>query len=91
MRAKKVGTEVVLKGTKVDGVFDRDPKADAAGAVFLPKLSYDECSRQSLKILDSTAVTMARDQHIRITVFNILKAGNLRRVLVDGDIGSEIS
>lgn len=57
----------------------------------MPKLSHDECSRRSLKILDSTAVTMARDQHIRITVFNILKAGNLRRVLVDGDIGSEIS
>src|SRR3989344_4291497 len=82
MRAAGLNLSLVLKGTKVDGVFDRDPKGDSE-AVFIPKLSHEEYSQRFLKVLDSTAVTMARDREpqVRIVVFNILKAGNLRRVL----------
>ncbi len=91
MRAAEVGTDLVLKGTKVDGIFDRDPQKDSQ-AVFIPKLSHEEYSQRFLKVLDSTAVTMARDREprVKIIVFNILKAGNLRRVLISRDIGSEI-
>lgn len=90
LRAHEVGATLALKGTKVDGIFDKDPKQHS-DAVPISQIGYMDYLNRGLKILDSTAVTLARDKGIKIKVFNIFTKGNLRRVLVNQDIGSEIS
>lgn len=90
LRAEEIGAKKVLKGTKVEGIFDKDPKI-YSDAKFISKISYLDYLNMKLEILDSTSVTLASDNSLIIKVFNVFKEGNLRRVLVDGDIGSEIS
>jgi len=81
LRATEIGAEAILKGTKVDGIYDRDPLQDPE-AVFLPRLSYLEVLEKSLKVMDSTAVTMAMENHIPIVVFKLLTPGNMVNVLL---------
>ena len=90
LRAEEIGAKKVLKGTKVEGIFDKDPKIHF-DAKFISKISYLDYLNMKLKIVDSPSVALASDNLLVIKVFNIFKEGNLRRVLVDGDIGSEIS
>lgn len=95
LSACEVGAELVLKGTKVDGVYDGDPKypdpVTGAGRTRIPLISYDEFIARDLKILDTTAVAMARDNNKRIRVFNIFEPGSLMRVLEGGGVYSEIN
>ncbi|HEY4484666.1 MAG TPA: uridine monophosphate kinase [Candidatus Paceibacterota bacterium] len=92
LRACEIGAKTAFKGTKVDGIFDRDPKKDDA-AVLIPKISYmDYLSRvPKLNIIDGPAVAVARDRSLVLKVFNIFKEGNLKRILTGENIGSEIS
>lgn len=89
LRAHEVGAEIVLKGTKVPGIYDKDPKSDQT-AQFLPEVSYADYLRLDLKIVDRTAITQAMNHGIKIRIFEIFTKGNLKRVLVDQDIGSVI-
>jgi uridylate kinase len=90
LRAHEIGASLALKGTKVEGIFDRDPQKDAE-AKLIGKIGHMDYLNRGLRILDSTAVTLAKEQGIPICVFNIFQEGNLRRALVTRDIGSTIA
>jgi uridylate kinase len=80
-----------LKGTKVDGIYDKDPKKDAT-AKFLPHVTYLEAISQQLKVMDAAAFSLCMENRIPIVVFNILEAGNLERLLLgNGQIGTIVS
>lgn len=88
-RASELDTQLVLKGTKVDGVYDEDPNLDKE-AKLLSDIGYMEYLNKKLKIIDATAVTQAMNHKIEIRIFNFFTKGNLRRVLTQKDIGSVI-
>lgn len=80
LRAAEIGAEVVMKGTKVDGVYTADPVKDPS-AVRLPAISYEEVLQRNLMVLDLTAITMCRQNGLKILVFNMTEPGNIARVL----------
>ncbi len=91
LRASEIGAACVLKATKVDGIYDKDP-AKFADAVKLPRVSYMDALQKQLKVMDAAAFSLCHENKIPIIVFDVLKKGNLRRLLVDGeDIGSIVS
>ncbi|MBI2676655.1 MAG: uridine monophosphate kinase [Candidatus Yanofskybacteria bacterium] len=90
LRAHEIGAVLVLKGTKVDGIYDKDPNS-FYDARFLARISYMDYLSGHLKIVDETAVTLASKHALAIRVFNIFKEGNLRKILTGEKIGSEIS
>ncbi len=89
LRAMEIGAEVILKATKVDGVFDRDPMQDAA-AVKFSQLTYFEVLEKELKIMDSTAITLCMDNNLPLIVFNVKEKENIRRVLTGVSVGTLI-
>ncbi|MBM9545535.1 UMP kinase [Leptospira sp. 201903074] len=90
LRAVEVGCEVILKATKVDGVYTADPKKDPSAKRYL-EVSFMESIKHRLKVMDSTALSLCMDNNMPIIVFDIFKAGNLRK-LIDGEpIGTLIS
>ncbi len=91
LRASDLETEIVLKGTKVDGVYDKDPIAHK-DAEFFAQISYQQFLEKGIdKILDVTAVAQAKQDKMPIIVFNIFEKGNLLRVLQGEPVGSKIS
>lgn len=84
-----LGADLVIKATKVPGVFDKDPNKHD-DAKLIPRLTYDEYLRMDLKILDSTAIALAREHRIPIRVIAISEAGALARVCAGEDVGSLI-
>lgn len=90
LRAMEIGAEVILKGTKVDGVFDRDPMKDPAARKF-SELTFFEVIEKGLKIMDSTAVTLCMDNNLPLIVFNIKDKENIRKVLMGERVGTLIS
>jgi uridylate kinase len=87
LRASEMGAEIVLKGTKVDGVYTADPKKDA-GAKRYERLTFDEAIQRNLKVMDATALTLCRDQKLPVNVFSIFKKNALRRVVAGEDEGT---
>jgi uridylate kinase len=87
LRAAEIGAEVILKATKVDGVYDADPKLNA-GARRFNELTYDDFLRQGLKVMDATAVTLCMENTLPIMVFNMTVAGNILRAVVGEPIGT---
>lgn len=87
LRGAEIGAEVVLKATKVDGVYDADPKKNPAAKRYA-QLSFDEALSRDLGIMDATAFALCRDQNLPIKVFSILKPGALRRVVLGEDEGT---
>ena len=87
LRANEIHAEIVLKATSVEGVYSADPKLDP-NAVLLPELSYQEVLEKNLKIMDTAAVSLCRDNGIPIAVFKLMEAGNIRRVVCGDRIGS---
>jgi uridylate kinase len=87
LRATEIGAQALLKGTKVAGIFDRDPEKDAA-ACLLPRLTYFDILEKDLRVMDSTAVTMSREQKIPIIVFKLLEPGNMKRVVLGQEVGT---
>jgi uridylate kinase len=77
----EMSAEVVIKATKVDGVYTADPKKDPH-AIRYQSLSFDEAINKNLKIMDATALTLCRDQKLPIIVFSIFKPGALKRVVL---------
>lgn len=90
LRASEIGAEVILKATNVAGVYNEDPKKNGS-AKFLPEVDALEMVRQGLKVMDLTAVTLARENKIPTIVFDVFKKGNLARLLRGEKIGSEIT
>ena len=90
LRAIEIGAEVVLKGTKVDGVYSADPKTDPS-AVRYTQLSYDEVLAKKLRVMDLTAVTLCMENKLPIMVFDIQQRGNLRRAASGSQIGTIVT
>ena len=92
LRAIEIGAEVILKATKVDGVYSTDPVLDPT-ATFFPRISYLDILNRGLKVMDSTAISLCMDNRLPLVVFNVGKKGNLLRVvtgeLVGTTVGSE--
>jgi len=89
LRGLEIGAEIVLKATKVDGVYTADPKANP-DATRYHKLSFDEAITRNLKVMDSTALALCRDQNMPLSVFSIFKAGALKRVVLGEDEGTRV-
>ncbi len=87
LRASEVGAEIVLKATKVDGVYTADPKADRSARRY-DRLSFDEAIQRNLKVMDATALTLCRDQKLPVSVFSIFKKNALTRVVAGEDEGT---
>jgi uridylate kinase len=89
LRGVEMGVDIVLKATKVDGVYTDDPKTHP-DATRYSRLSFDEAIGRNLKVMDSTAFTLCRDQQLPICVFSIFKSGALRRVVMGEDEGTRV-
>ena len=87
LRGSEIGAEIVLKATKVDGIYSADPKKDPTATRYT-RISFDEAIGRNLKIMDATAFALCRDQRLPINVFSIFKAGALRRVVAGEDEGT---
>jgi len=87
LRAMEIGAEVLLKATRVDGVYDADP-ARNAGARMFAQLSYDEVLQRHLGVMDATAISLCRDNRLPIVVFNLTQAGNIRRAVAGEAVGT---
>ncbi|NOT34077.1 MAG: UMP kinase [Candidatus Eisenbacteria bacterium] len=87
LRAIETGCEVILKGTKVDGIYSSDPMKDAS-ATFFPHIAYMDILSRGLKVMDSTAISLCMDNRLPIVVFNIRQRGNLLRVVTGEPVGT---
>ena len=81
LRGAEIGAEVVLKATKVDGIYTADPKLHPDATMF-DELTFDQALRANLKVMDATAFALCREQHLPIKVFNMTKHGALKRVVL---------
>jgi uridylate kinase len=90
LRAMEVHAEVLLKATKVDGVFDADPEENPSSRPF-SRITYREVLRKNLKVMDMTAVSLAMGQDLPIVVFNLKKKGNIKKVIFGQKVGTSIS
>lgn len=89
LRAMEIRAEVIMKATKVDGVYDADPVKDKS-AIMFKKISYIDVLTKNLKVMDSTAITLCRDNSLPIVVFNLQKKGNIRNVICGKKIGTYV-
>lgn len=90
LRAMEVHAEVLLKATKVDGVYDADPEENPSSRPF-SRITYREVLRKNLKVMDMTAVSLAMGQDLPIVVFNLKKKGNIKKVIFGQKVGTSIS
>jgi uridylate kinase len=87
LRGSEVGAEIVLKATKVDGVYTADPVTDRSAKRYA-RISFDEAINRNLRVMDATALTLCRDQKLPINVFSIFKKDALKRVVLGEDEGT---
>ncbi|MEW5721653.1 MAG: UMP kinase [Thermodesulfobacteriota bacterium] len=90
LRGSEIGAEVLLKATRVDGVYDSDPLLNPE-ARYLPELSYMEAIERRLKVMDTTALSLAMENKLPIIVFNLTVRGNIKRVLSGEKVGTTVS
>lgn len=90
LRAIEVEAEVVIKGTRVDGVYTADPEKDPTAKRF-DRLTYREVLERDLRVMDMTAITMAQENNIPLLVFNMNERGNLRRLMTGEPVGTIVS
>lgn len=89
LRAMEVNADIILKATKVDGVYDKDP-VKHADAVLFRRLSYIEVLQRGLQVMDATAISLCMDNRLPICVFNMNVAGNVKRVIAGEQIGTRV-
>jgi len=89
LRAVEIKADIILKATKVDGVYDRDP-VKYADAVMYEKISYTEVLTKNLKVMDASAISLCRDNKLPLSVFNLQKAGNIKRVICGEAVGTMV-
>jgi uridylate kinase len=90
LRANEIHADLIMKATKVDGVYDKDPEKHS-DAVMIDHLSYIEVLNRGLKIMDSTAISLCMDNKMNIVIFNLFKEGNIARVVNGDKIGTTVS
>jgi uridylate kinase len=90
LRAMEIKAEVILKATKVDGIYDADP-AIVKSAKMFDQISYMEVLKKGLKVMDATAISLCKDNNLPIIIFNLNHHGNIRRVVTGEKIGSLVS
>jgi len=89
LRAQEIHAEILLKATKVDGIYDADPVKNK-DARFIKKISYMEVLERQLKVMDMTAISLAMDNQLPLAVFNLHSPGNIRKVICGDDVGTRI-
>jgi uridylate kinase len=89
LRAMEIKAEVILKATKVDGVFDADPVKVKSAAMF-SEIRYMDVLRRGLQVMDTTAISLCMDNSLPIIVFNLLQSGNIKRVVLGEKIGTVV-
>jgi len=89
LRAMEINADVILKATKVDGVYTADPKKDKA-AVKIPELTYLEVLRKGLQVMDATATSLCMDNNLPIVVFDLTERGNIKKVVMGEAIGTTV-
>ena len=89
LRAMEIGADVILKATKVDGVYDQDPLLHK-GARKFEELTYLDVLKKRLKVMDATAISLCMDNRIPIVVFNLKKRGNVKRVVLGERVGTKV-
>lgn len=87
LRGSEIGAEIVLKATKVDGIYSADPMKDASATRF-EKISFNEAIARNLAVMDATAFALCRDQRLPINVFSIFKRGALKRIVMGDNEGT---
>jgi uridylate kinase len=90
LRAMEIRAEVILKGTKVDGIYTADPMVDPSATKF-SEISYLQVLEQRLAVMDATAISLCMDNKLPIVVFDLREAGNIRRVVLGDPIGTTVS
>jgi uridylate kinase len=90
LRAMEIKADVILKGTKVDGIYDADPVIVKDAKMF-DQISYLDVMKRGLKVMDLTAISLCKDNNLPIIVFNLNRTGNIRRVVTGEKIGSLVS
>jgi uridylate kinase len=90
LRAMEMRAEVILKGTKVDGIYTADPMVDASAERY-ESISYLEVLERGLKVMDATAISLCMDNKLPIIVFNLRTPGNLRRVILGEQVGTSVT
>jgi uridylate kinase len=89
LRAMEIGAEVILKATKVDGVYDRDPFKDPEAKRY-DELTYLDILKNQLKVMDATAISLCMDHHIPIIVFKLRERGNIKRAILGEHVGTRV-
>ncbi|HVN24795.1 MAG TPA: UMP kinase [Syntrophorhabdales bacterium] len=89
LRAMEIGAEVILKATRVDGVFDKDPER-FSDAVFFPEITYLEVLNRNLRVMDATAISLCMENKLPIIVFNLKEQGNMKRVVEGERVGTVV-
>ena len=90
LRAIEIDAEVILKGTRVDGIYDRDPEENASAKKF-DTITFDEAYKKNLKVMDMTAFTLCKENDLPVIVFNMNKKGNLKKVVSGEEIGTLVT
>jgi len=90
LRAMEIKADVILKATKVDGIYDADPVLVKDAKMF-DQISYMDVLRKGLQVMDSTAISLCKDNNLPIIVFNLNRVGNIKRVLTGEKLGSLVS
>jgi len=90
LRANEIGAEVILKATKVDGIYDSDPKKNASAKRF-KQIRYIEALQKQLKVMDSTAFSLCMDNKMPIIVFDLFRPHNLKRVVMGEKVGTTVT
>jgi uridylate kinase len=89
LRATEIGADVILKATKVDGIYDSDPLVNSSARLF-KKLTYLQVLEKGLRVMDTTAITLCMENKMPIVVFNLLRRGNIKKVVLGSKVGSII-
>ncbi|HTR81426.1 MAG TPA: UMP kinase [Bacteroidota bacterium] len=90
LRAIEIEADVIVKGTRVDGVFDSDPEKNPA-AIHIPQISYGDVIRKDLRVMDMTAITLCKENHLPIAVFNMNVPSNLLRLVMGEKVGTAVN
>ena len=89
LRAMEIGADVILKATKVDGIYEADPMIDKKAKKF-EELTYLDVLKKQLKVMDATAISLCMDHEIPIIVFNLKKKGNIKRIVLGEKVGTRV-
>lgn len=90
LRAMEISAEVLLKGTKVDAIYDKDPEQDSSAKPY-SSLTFMDVLQKELRVMDAAAISLCKDNSLPIIVFNMGDAGNLRKVVTGDDVGTRVS